>query len=77
MIQLPYADIGLLVAIVLMVLAFLESALKGRIVIVVVLVISFILPIVFPSSIISVICSVGRLLFAVGCFIFLRYRTEV
>jgi hypothetical protein len=77
MIQLPYADIGLLIAIVLMVLAFIESELKGRCVIVVALFISFILPRVFPSSLMTVICAVGRLLFAVCCFIFLRYRRAV
>jgi hypothetical protein len=77
MIQIPYAAIGLVIAIAFMVMAFRESGLKGRIVIAGFLIISFILPAIFPSMVISVICSVGRLLFGAGCFIFWRYRSVV
>jgi hypothetical protein len=77
MIQIPYDAIGLGIAVIFMILAFLISELTGRIVIIGFLLISFILPAVFPSMVMSVICSVGRLLFGAGCFIFWRYRNAV
>jgi hypothetical protein len=77
MIQIPYDAIGLGIAVIFMVLAFLISELTGRIVIIGFLLISFILPAIFPSLTMSVICSVGRLLFGAGCFIFWRYRSAV
>jgi|WetSurMetagenome_2_1015567.scaffolds.fasta_scaffold07843_4 hypothetical protein len=77
MIQIPYDAIGLGIAVIFMILAFLISELTGRIVIIGFLLISFILPAIFPSIAMSVICSVGRLLFGAGCFIFWRYRNAV
>jgi hypothetical protein len=77
MIQIPYDAIGLGIAVIFMVLAFLESEATGRIIIVAVFFVSFLLPTVFPSSTMTVICSVGRLLFGAGCFIFWRYRTAI
>jgi hypothetical protein len=77
MIQIPYDAIGLGIAVIFMVLAFLISELTGRIVIIGFLLISFILPAIFHSLTMSVICSVGRLLFGAGCFIFWRYRNAV
>jgi hypothetical protein len=77
MIQIPYAAIGLIIALAFMALAFRESELTGRIAIIGFLLISFILPAIFHSLTMSVICSVGRLLFGAGCFIFWRYRSVV
>jgi hypothetical protein len=77
MVQIPYDAIGLGIALVFMALAFIESELTGRIVILGVLLISFILPAVFPSFVLSVICRIGRLLFGAGCFIYWRYRNAV
>jgi energy-coupling factor transporter transmembrane protein EcfT len=77
MVQIPYDEIGLVIALAFMVMAFRESGLAGRIVIAGVLLMSFVLPAVFPSMALSVICKIGRLLFGAGCFIFWRYRNAV
>ena len=77
MFQLPYAEISAVFALIIVALALFECSTKGRIAIIGILLISFALPIVFPSSAVSLICTIGRLLFGIGCFIYLRYRAVI
>lgn len=70
-------QVGILAALVLGLLAFLESGLTGRIVILAVLLVSFFLQRASSSSTMDVTCTVIWLLFGASCFIFLRYRKAI
>jgi hypothetical protein len=73
----PYGAIGEGVAFILIVYAFVESDTKGRIFLAVSYVLTFLLPSVFPSRILSLIGFLARLLIGAGCFIYLKYQSAI
>jgi hypothetical protein len=72
--QIPYALIGQGVALLLAILAFSEAEDKGRILLVGLWALSFLLPIVFPSLIMRQVNLFLRLAIGIGCFVYLRYK---
>jgi hypothetical protein len=75
--QIPYGAIGLVVALVFMALAFQEAEAGGRVVILAVLILSFLLPALFSSRTLELVCRIGRLLFGAGCYIYWKYKAAV
>lgn len=73
----PYGAIGEGIAFILIVFAFIESDNKGRIILAVLYFVTFLLPSVFPSRILSLICSLARLFIGAGCFIYLKYQGSI
>ena len=74
--QIPYGVIGLGIALTFIGLAFSEAEATGRVVILSVVVLSFVLPAIFPSYALSVICRVGRMIFGAFCFVYWRYKVQ-
>ncbi len=73
MIQIPYTEIGIGVAIILAVWAFLVAETdRARAVIVGIPVLVFLLRLVFPSPAGRLISLLGWMLYGLGCIIFLR-----
>jgi len=74
--QIPYGTIGLGIALIFMGMAFSEADPTGRIVILSVLVLSFLLPALFSSRLLEVVCRIGRLFFGAGCYIYWKYKVH-
>lgn len=71
----PYQAIGIGIAFLLGVGAFIEAeSTKGRIFIVATMAAIFFLPVVWSSSASSFISFICWIIFGVGCFIFLKWR---
>jgi hypothetical protein len=70
----PYNLIGEGLALVFLVMAFIEAEAKFRIVLVVSYLLTFLLSRLFPSATFYLICSISRLLIGVACFIYLKYH---
>jgi len=60
--------------IVVAVLAFLEAQVKGRIFLIVSVSLTFLLPRIFPSITMTILCFVSRIMIAVGCLIYLKWQ---
>jgi len=58
-------------------LAFSEAEDRGRIIILSVAVLSFILPALFSSHTLDFVCMIGRLVFGMGCYIYWKYKVAV
>lgn len=74
MIQLPYFLIGNVIAIALSALAFYEAGVKGRIVILVLVGATFLVPKLVPGLTISYLMVAARMVIGIGCTIFIRWR---
>ncbi len=75
MIQIPYADIGLGVALILGIWAFLAAETIGaRVVIAGIPVILFLVRVIFPSAAGVLVTLVGFMLYGIGCIIYVRYQ---
>jgi hypothetical protein len=70
----PYGLIGEGIALLLSILAFIKAEDKGRILLVTLWGLSFLLPIIFPSVVIIYVCFFLRLAIGMGCYIFLKYH---
>ena len=75
--QIPYGSIGLGIALICIGLAFSEAEYRGRIIILSVAVLSFILPALFSSRALDFVCMIGRLVFGMGCYIYWKYKVAV
>jgi len=73
-IPIPYELIGEVIALTLFILAFIEAEVRGRIILVSVFVLLFLLPRFFPSSNLSLLCLLVKLSVGMGSYIFLKYR---
>jgi len=62
------------VTIVIAVLAFLEAQEKGRVFLIASMSLTFLLPRIFPSRTMTILCFVGRIMIAVGCLIYLKWQ---
>ncbi len=72
--QIPYGLIGEVIAGILSILAFIEAEEKGRILLIAVWALSFLLPVIFPSFIMRQVSPFLRLAIGIGCFVYLKYR---
>lgn len=68
-----YRLIGDILALLLTILAFIEATKKGRIFILTYLALSFALPVIFHSTLISNVCFFARIGLGIGCYIYLRF----
>jgi len=55
-------------------MAFMEAQLKGRIFLVLIMSLSFLLPRFFPSTTMTILGLVSRVMTAVGCLIYLKWE---
>jgi hypothetical protein len=60
--------------IVVAVMAFLEAQDKGRVFLIVSMSLTFLLPRIFPSITMTILCFVSRIMIAVGCLIYLKWQ---
>lgn len=75
MVQIPYADIGLGVAVILGIWAFLVAETIGaRVVVAAIPIVLFLVRVIFPSRAGLVITLVGFMLYGIGCVIYIRYQ---
>jgi len=72
-----YTGIGTGVALVLMAMAFHEAENRGRVIILSLAVLTFLLPALFPSSAIWLIFFIARILIGLGCYLYLRYQQNL
>lgn len=73
--QIPYAAIGIGIAALLGVWAFLiAETVKERLVIIGVPILVFLIPVVFRSRAGSVVFLAGLMIYGMGCLIYLRYN---
>lgn len=70
----PYGEIGDIIAAVVSILAFWLAETKGRIIIATVMILLFVLPSLFPGNTLSLICFLGRMIFAVGCYLYVKWQ---
>ncbi|NIM91927.1 MAG: hypothetical protein GTO17_13390 [Candidatus Aminicenantes bacterium] len=70
----PYGSIGNILALALAILAFSMAENKGRIIIATVMGSLFILPYLFSSAALSIICFVGRMVFGIGCLLYIKWQ---
>jgi hypothetical protein len=72
-----YGIVGNVIAIGLAAKSFVESETRGRIVILVLIGTTFLIPRLFPGRTVSLVAFIARMIVAIGCYFFLRYRGEV
>ena len=73
--QIPYTEIGIGVAIILGIWAFLVAETdRERIVIAGIPVVVFLIRLIFPSPVGRLISLVGWMVYGIGCIIYLRYK---
>jgi hypothetical protein len=58
-------------------MAFSEAEDRGRIIILSVLALSFILPALFSSHTLDFVCMIGRLVLGMVCFVYWKYKVAV
>lgn len=73
----PYGSIGTGVAIILIALAIYEAEIKGRIIILVLALLTFLLPVLFRTAVLNLICYIARLLLGIGCYIYLKWQNAI
>jgi hypothetical protein len=66
--------IGNVASVVLAVWAAYEAEGSGRLVIVALLVLTFLIPAFWSATLVSLICFVGRIVLGIGCFIYLKWQ---
>jgi len=70
----PYQLIGTIIALGIMAYAFYEAETTGRWVILVLAAATLIVPKIFPSSTVGLLCFIARILIAIACYIYLKIR---
>jgi hypothetical protein len=70
----PYGSIGDIFALAIAVIAFSMAENKGRIIIATVIISLFALPRIIPSTAFSVICFAGRMVFGIGCLLYIKWQ---
>jgi len=70
----PYMPILNLIVIIFFTLAFLTADIKVKIILAAVMALLFILPHFFPIPALGGIYFIGKIIFGVGCYIFIRWH---
>ena len=73
----PYDLIGTGIAIILIALAIYEADIKGRIIILALTLLTFLLPALFRSAVLNLICYITRLLLGIVCYIYLKWQSTI
>jgi hypothetical protein len=73
----PYALIGDLIALALIALAFYWAESEGRIFLIVIVSLTYLLPRLFPSGALSLICLIARYLIGICCYIYLKFTGQI
>jgi len=76
-VQIPYALIGNIVAAVFIIAAFLAAEARGRIAIVVLAAATFVVPKLSASSTVDIVCFTARILLAIGCALYVKWRNAM
>ncbi|MCX6575566.1 MAG: hypothetical protein NTV82_04125 [Candidatus Aminicenantes bacterium] len=69
--------IGNVLSVVLAVWAVYEADGPGRLIIIALLVLTFLIPALWSASLVSLICFIGRLILGIGCFIYLKWQRVI
>jgi len=69
--------IGNVASVVLAVWAAYEAEGPGRLIIIALLVLTFLIPALWSASLVSLICFIGRLILGIGCFIYLKWQRVI
>jgi hypothetical protein len=73
--QIPYAGIGIGIAVIFGVWAFLVAeTIEERAVIAGIPCVVFLIPVIFPTPIGRLISMIGWMIYGIGCIIYLRYN---
>ena len=70
----PYGAIGDIIALAVVVIAFTMAENKGRIIIATVMISLFVFPRLIPSTALSIICFAGRMVFGIGCLLYIKWQ---
>jgi len=70
----PYLPLINLVVFIIFIFAFIAAETKGRIILATIMALLFILPFLFPFSAVGWACFVGKVIFGIGCFFYIRMR---
>ena len=70
----PYGLIGDIIAVAIAIYAFSMAENKGRIIIATVMISLFVLPRLFAVQALSIICYAGRIVFGIGCLLYIKMQ---
>jgi len=70
----PYGLIGNIIAVAIAIYAFSMAENKGRVIIATVMISLFVLPRLSPSTAFSIICFAGRMVFGIGCLLYIKWQ---
>jgi hypothetical protein len=68
----PYLLIINIITIIVFIFAFITAEAKGKIILAIIMALLFILPRLFPIREFEYICSAGKVIFAIGCYLYIR-----
>jgi hypothetical protein len=68
----PYLLIVNIITLIVFIFAFITAEAKGKIILAIIMALLFILPRLFPIRELEYICSAGEVIFAIGCYLYLR-----
>jgi hypothetical protein len=69
--------IGNVVSVILAVWAVYEADGAGRLIILALLVLTFLVPALWSASLVNLVCFIGRIILGLGCFIYLKWQRVV
>jgi ABC-type glycerol-3-phosphate transport system permease component len=69
--------IGNVLSVVLAGWAVYEANAGGRLIILALLVLTFLIPALWSSSPVNLICFTGRIILGIGCFIYLKWQRDI
>jgi len=72
MLKNPYLPLINFVVFIIFIFAFITAEIRGKIILVVIMALLFILPYLFPFSAVVWACFVGKVIFGIACFLYIR-----
>jgi len=72
--QIPYLLVINIIVLIIFIFAFIAAETKGRIILAALLALLFILPYLFPIPAVGWACYIGKAIFGIGCYIYIRYH---
>lgn len=70
--KIPYLLIVNIIVLIIFVFAFIAAETKGKIILATIMALLFILPFLFPIPAVGWACYIGKLIFGIGCYIYIR-----
>jgi hypothetical protein len=68
----PYEQIVNIIALIIFIIAFITADTKGKIILSLIMASLFILPFLFPFPVIKWVCFVGKAIFGIACYIYIK-----